>query len=136
MASDTDRSAFREQMKMEILDAIQDDYESLPIIVRSINGYAPEEDRGNLWPNEVTVDDVIPAMEELMGSGMVETWLDDGTGGMVKINPAQVVTLRDHPNTHYSTWPIPGSIWFKPTDKGQEAYKKWRSAIDAADEAR
>ena len=105
-----------------VLNAIADDYESLEIILKSINEWDSETDSGS-WAARSAVPvsrpEVIKAIRTLTAEGYAQAYKFDAGEGIAR-----------HVDFHKESV---DDLWFYVTQKGMQAVKRLCSQIDGTD---
>jgi hypothetical protein len=98
---------------MLVLDAIQDDVEQLPTIMRMLAEWRPQLDE------EYTDDDAIEALARLMSKGLVGA-LEES------VDKPELVRISV-PNTSRAAL---RQYWYEPTARGRAMWKSWNESMD------
>jgi hypothetical protein len=121
--------------EMLVLDAVQNDMEAAPHLVRLLNLF-------EVRAAPFTAEEIIPVLTKMFFAGLLAAYVYDGKWNI----PITVEQMRGEfgddaeaaflrrmqtpANIVYSGWPQVGSVWFEPSEQGQRRYRVWADAQD------
>lgn len=95
-------------LRMFVLDSMQDDIEDLASVMRYLVQWR------SYWPHDFTEGEVLQALKSLTEDGLVEVY--DESPDSAELTPVESPST-DQPSVR--------RYWFRPTPRGKQVWKEW-----------